>query len=271
MKDELEVALRLAREAGDAILHVYARDFAVERKADAEPVTEADRTADHLIRIGLLEAFPDDGLLSEESPDDFERLEKRRLWIVDPLDGTRQFVKHIPEFAVMIGLAVEGRAVLGVVHLPCEKESYVAWERGGCFRVDASGEFQRVHVDERPLDPARMRVTVSRTLERTRTERVLISLGDVPVVRSGSVGRKAALIARGDADAYFTLSGRSNHWDACAPEVIVREAGGFFGDARGRTLVYNTAETRNERGLLGCRHELTATLVDALARGTALD
>ena len=115
---ELDVAIRLARQAGEAILEHYQTGLAVHKKEGDEPVTLADRVADDLIVRGLRAAFPHDGLLTEESDDDPSRLEKERVWIVDPLDGTTEFISGTGDFSVQIALTVAGRPVLGVVYQP---------------------------------------------------------------------------------------------------------------------------------------------------------
>ncbi len=264
MQKELEVALDLARRAGDEILDVYYGPFEHEEKDGGEgPVTEADRRADRLIRDGLARAFPADGLLTEEHPDDLARLGSARVWIVDPLDGTRQFVHRDGEFAVMIGLAIGGRAVLGVVALPCEHLTYAAAEGMGCVEIDGEGRRRRLVLDPAPPDGAPLTVTISRSHYGSRTRRVVESLGPTRLLTSGSVGRKAALVASGQADLYVNMSSRSRHWDACAPEVVVREAGGAFRDARGREIVYNTEQTRNTAGLMACRRALLERVVGA--------
>jgi 3'(2'), 5'-bisphosphate nucleotidase len=261
---ELEVALDLARRAGEQILEVYNGHFEHEEKEGGEgPVTEADRRADRLIREGLAHHFPNDGLLTEETPDDLARLNSRRVWIVDPLDGTRQFVHRDGEFAVMIGLAVAGRAVLGVVSLPCDHLTYAAAEGDGCREIDGQGRTRRLVLDPLPQDRSELTVTISRSHYGSRTRRVVESLGRAHLLTSGSVGRKAALVASGRADLYVNMSSRSRHWDACAPEVVVREAGGAFRDARGREIVYNTEHTRNTAGLLACRSGLLERVVGA--------
>lgn len=262
---ELDIAIELAREAGRSILDVYAEGIEVERKEGHEPVTIADRRADALIRRGLIEAFPGDGLLSEETPDDLERMTKPRLWLVDPLDGTKQFIRKIPEFSVMIGLAIEGHAVLGVVHMPIENVTYAAAEGLGCRRIDAEGRADTLTMSSFGGSLREARFVMSRSIDGSRTGRVLDTISPAPALRSGSVGRKAALVARGEADAYFTLSAHSRHWDACAAEVIVREAGGVFLTALGEKTVYNTENIRNHQGLMACRRGLEEALVEALA------
>ena len=253
---EMAIALELAIEAGKEILGLYGSSLRVEQKGEEGPVTEADRRADALIREGLSHAFPSDAILSEEFPDDQSRLHERRLWLVDPLDGTQSFIDRIDEFAVMIGLALEGRGVLGVVHLPCEEITLVAAEGVDAFRVTTSGRREPLSLSPWTAEEDALRVVVSRQHAGSATRHVLEELHPSSVIRSGSVGRKAALVAIGRADLYLSLGRRSRHWDACAPEVVVRLAGGTFQDARGGAMVYNTPDTRNRHGLLAARRGL---------------
>ena len=270
MPRELDVAIDLARRAGDAILKVRSGEFVVEDKGAGEgPVTIADRQADALIRAGLEAAFPSDALLSEEHPDDLARLGQDRVWIVDPLDGTRQFVQRGTEFAVLIGLAVAGRATVGVVHLPCDEVTYAAADGIGAFEIDAAGRRRRITLAPAPPHADELTVVVSREHYSRRTRRAVDLLRPTQLIASGSVGRKAALIAAGHADVYVTMGGRSRHWDACASEVVVREAGGAFRDARGGELVYNTEMTHNACGLLACRAALLNRTVAAVEAALA--
>ncbi|GAB4374862.1 MAG: hypothetical protein Kow0062_13280 [Acidobacteriota bacterium] len=258
------MACRLAREAGALILDRFRGGLDVTFKEGREPVTEADRVADELIRLGLVEAFPEDAVVTEESPDDLERLERRRVWFVDPLDGTKQFVRELPEFAVMIGLAVDGTPRLGLIHLPCESVTCLAVASEGAWELDAQGRRRRLAVRPAPGSLGEATFAMSRTLEGTRTARALERLAPGHVIRSGSVGRKAVLVARGEADAYFSLSGHSRQWDALAGDVLVHEAGGFFGTALGERIVYNTPGLRNRHGLLACHPDLRGAIVAAL-------
>jgi 3'(2'), 5'-bisphosphate nucleotidase len=270
MDEELEFVIRLAKRAGELVSRVFGREFEVVEKADDQgPVTIADHEADELIRGRLAAAFPGDGILTEETPDDLSRLHRERLWLVDPLDGTRQFVEGIAEFAVMIGLAVGGRPMLGVVHLPEEGLTYAGRVGEGAFEEKQGGDARRslrlTPWEDRAPGPV---VALSRFNASSRTRRAADGLSPARVVQSGSVGRKAMLVAAGAADVYVSLGGRSRHWDACAPEAIVTAAGGVFVDARGRRLHYNTPQTRNEHGLLVCRPglESAATRAAAAAR-----
>src|SRR5476651_2433811 len=151
LQKELETAVELARLAGKTILRHYAAGFETEEKLGAdnhyEPVTIADREASRIIVDGLEKAFPDDGILSEEETDDLERrLSKRRVWIIDPIDGTAGFVKHDGDFGVQIGLAEDGVAVAGVVYLPFHDLLSYAVKGGGSFTVADAGQPVRMHV-----------------------------------------------------------------------------------------------------------------------------
>jgi len=222
----------------------------------------ADREADALVREGLARAFPGDAVLSEETPDDLARLAVERLWLVDPLDGTEEFVRREGEFAVMIGLAVRGEAVLGVIHLPLEERTVVAARGGGAFELGPGGR-RRLAVGP-PVGRGGPVIAISRSHTGPRTRRLVELLRPERVIRSGSVGRKAVLVVRGEADLYVGLGRHSRHWDACAANAIVREAGGFFGDALGRPIRYNTRETRNLAGLMAARSDLVPGVVEAV-------
>jgi len=266
---ELEVAVELARRAGDEVRRVFQTAFDVQYKPGNEgPVTEADRRADALIREGLAAAFPGDAILSEETPDDLSRLSNERLWLVDPLDGTRQFIEGVPEFAVMIGLTLRGRAVLGVIHLPMESRTLFGAEGRGVEVIDHEGWRRLPPLGARPVHPDGPVVTLSRSHAGARTRDVAQRLGSSRIIASGSVGRKAALILTAKADAYVTLGARSRHWDACAPDALIRLAGGTFADTHGQPLRYNTEGTLNCDGLVGCRRDLLPEVVAAVAAAT---
>ncbi|HEY0385982.1 MAG TPA: 3'(2'),5'-bisphosphate nucleotidase CysQ, partial [Pyrinomonadaceae bacterium] len=189
-ESELRLALKLAREAGALILQYYAAPLRVERKVDAEeftePVTEADRAANELIVSRLRQKFPDDGLLAEESIDTERRLDKRRVWMIDPLDGTSGFIARDGDYAVQIGLAVEGRSVLGVVYQPLPDVLYWAAEGAGTWIERAGFPPERASVStEREV--RRMRLAASRAHRSPRMDKVLRALGISDEVRRGSV------------------------------------------------------------------------------------
>ncbi len=265
---EMQAALRLAREAGAAILAHYERPLHVERKVDAdeqtEPVTQADRAANELIVAGLRREFPDDGILAEESVDTERRLGKSRVWMVDPLDGTNGFIARDGDFAVQIGLAVEGRSLLGVVYQPEPDLLYRAIEGAGAWIERKGFDAERAQVTgHREL--AQLRMAASRTHRSPRQDRLLQTLGITEEVRRGSVGVKVGLIIEQQCDLYVHLSSRTKQWDTCAPEIILTEAGGRFTDLFGEPLAYNHPDVQNRNGLVATNGVTHGEVVERLA------
>jgi myo-inositol-1(or 4)-monophosphatase len=219
----LESAIEAARQAGQAIEAVRASAFTVDQKGDAGPVTAADRSADRLLREQLL-ALHHVGWLSEETADTRDRLEQKAVWVVDPLDGTKEFVKGLPEYVVAIGLVEHGVPVLGVIHNPQTGETFWAQRDGGAFRDGV-----RIHVGEGN------RLLASRS-ETKRGE--FAPFADWRVDAVGSIQYKLALVAAGEGA--VTLSrGPKHEWDVCAGALIVTEAGGTATDMFGEPLQYN--------------------------------
>lgn len=267
---ELQLALKLAREAGATILEYYKSPLRVERKVDAdehiEPVTEADRAANELIVEALHREFPADGLLAEESIDTERRLTKRRVWMIDPLDGTSGFIARDGDFAVQIGLAVEGRSVLGVVYQPLPDVLYWAADGAGSWIERAGFEPERGKVSKED-EVGRMRLAASRSHRSPRMDRVLRAFGISEEVRRGSVGVKIGLIIEQQCDLYVHLSPRTKQWDTCAPEIILSEAGGQLTDLFGQPLRYNHPDVQNRNGIVatnGAAHELIIELLAPL-------
>ncbi len=246
---ELEIASQLARRAGAVILDHYAGSVEIDYKDGdrSNPVTSADRDANALIVEGLREAFPDDGILAEESPDSQQRRQHRRLWCVDPLDGTQEFIKRNGEFVVMIGLATDGEARAGVVYQPTEDELF--WGAAGVAMMERGSERTPLAPGSQS-DPTRARLIISRSHRSSTVDRVARELGSSVEIPCGSVGLKASRVARGIADVYVSTSTRTHEWDACAPEAILRAAGGIFTDGAGDPLRYNKDETNTPRGML---------------------
>jgi 3'(2'),5'-bisphosphate nucleotidase len=262
LEKEIETAVALARLAGKTILAHYAAGFLTEEKIGvdnfSEPVTIADREASRIIVDGLSEAFPHDGILSEEETDDLKlRLSKRRVWIIDPVDGTAGFINHDGDFGVQIGLAEDGVPIAGVVYLPVHDVLSYAVKGGGSFTVTAGGEpVRRWTSQTRSFD--KMAVAVSRHHHSRRMSRIIEHFGFARIVSRGSVGLKVALIADQTCDIYISPGGRTKLWDTCGPQIILEEAGGRFTDLFGFDLRYNLADLQNRNGLLatnGASHE----------------
>jgi 3'(2'), 5'-bisphosphate nucleotidase len=230
----------LAREAGAAIMAVYASDFAVERKDDRSPLTEADLAAHRVIVDGLAKLTPGWPVLSEEGAGIAwtERSRWTRYWLVDPLDGTREFVKRNGEFTVNIALIEDGAPVLGVVHAPARGDLVHAVHGGAALAETATG----THVLRSRQDASlRPRVAGSRSHGDPRLTGFLARLGEHDYVALGS-SLKFCLVAAGEADVYLRY-GATSEWDTAAGQCIVEAAGGAVVDLAGRRLAYNRKDS----------------------------
>ena len=236
-----DVLLQLARQAGRAIVDIYEQDFQVELKADQSPLTAADLASHHTIVAGLATLTPDIPVLSEESaslPYDIRR-QWQRYWLVDPLDGTREFVKRNGEFTVNIALIEDGRAVFGVVHVPVSGVSYVGRVGEGAHKIDEHGIRQPIRVTANRQTP--LRVAGSRSHAGDSLQRFLDKVGEHHIVSMGS-SLKLCLVADGSADIYPRL-GPTSEWDTAAAQAVVEAAGGRVTDTQMQPLRYNQKDS----------------------------
>jgi len=261
---ELRVCVELARRAGEAALAFYGKPMRVEHKDEFdEPVTQADRAVNELIVRALRETFPSDGILAEESVDTDRRIGRERVWMIDPIDGTKGFIAGTGDFCVQIGLAVAGRAALGVLYAPATDVLYWAARGHGAWVLRPTSEADRSALAERlsvtgEAEPTRMRLAESRSHRGPRMESVVRALGVRAEVRSHSVGIKVGLLVERQADLYIHLSPKTKQWDTCAPEAVLAEAGGRMTDLWGGPLLYNTPDVLNRNGIVasnGAAHE----------------
>jgi len=269
---EIKVATELARDAGAVLLAHYHSPFLVEKKINAlqemEEVTAADREANDLIVHRLLTEFPDDGILAEESKDTERRLTKERVWLIDPMDGTKNFIQRDGDFAVQIGLAIDGEAVLGVVYQPTRDVLYRAARNAGSWIEAKESPPARMQVSNE-TDPRNMILASSRSHPSPRMERVRARFGFKDELRRGSVGVKIGLITEQQADLYLHLSPSTKQWDTCAPEVILVEAGGRLTDLFGEALRYNGVRVDNRNGIVatnGAAHQMVIENLKPLLR-----
>ncbi|WP_440223768.1 3'(2'),5'-bisphosphate nucleotidase CysQ [Dokdonella sp. MW10] len=233
-------ACRIAQDAAAAILAVYDGEFAVEHKDDRSPLTAADLAANAIIVAGLRALTPDIPVLTEESASVAwsERSQWTRYWLVDPLDGTREFVKRNGEFTVNIALIDAHRPVIGVVQAPVTGELAWAWHGGGAWR--RVGEGDAVRWTTRPRQAALV-VAGSRSHGDARLGGMLDRLDSHTLLPLGS-SLKFLRIAAGEADLYVRL-GPTSEWDTAAAHCVLAEAGGDVVDLHGRTLAYNTKDS----------------------------
>jgi 3'(2'), 5'-bisphosphate nucleotidase len=262
---DLDRLAQIARDAGRGILDVYESDFQVDYKGPGDPVTDADREANTLICRRLGAEFPGAAIVAEESAAEQYAgyREQSRVFFVDPLDGTREYVAKNGQFVVMIGLVVEELATLGVVYAPTTGTLWCG-ERGvGAFRVDADGSERPIQVSS-VGDLENARITVSRSRRSDRLKQTLQQLGPRQVVPMGSAGLKGALVAEGDADAYLALGIAGKFWDACAMDAIVSAAGGRVSDLAGRPLDYRGGVLELTHGVLAANPTLHGALCQRL-------
>ena len=260
--DEIRIASTLARQAGEVIMNIYKKDFSVSYKGTNDPVTEADQLANTLIVKGLMTAFPDDQVVAEESPLPLEAQTTGRVWYVDPLDGTKEFISRNGEFSIMIGLTLDARTQLGVVFWPTEDQLFAgitdqeAWmeHQGTCHPLKAT----------QTKSPSALSIVASRSHRSPHLSAIKEKLNIQEEHPMGSVGLKIGFIAKGGADFYMEPGPYTKAWDACAPEAIIRGAGGCFTDIHGNPIQYGTNEFRNLHGVVGsvkdCHKRVLKTL-----------
>ncbi|MDO1529124.1 3'(2'),5'-bisphosphate nucleotidase CysQ [Fulvimonas sp. R45] len=232
----------LARRAGEAILAVYREDFDVELKDDRSPLTAADLAAQQVIAAGLAQLDPALPLVSEEAsqlPWE-QRRQWPRYWLVDPLDGTREFVKRNGEFTVNIALVEDGRPVLGVVLAPVTGELFAAAQGDGAWwQAEEGGDWERISTRALAQPP---RVAGSRSHGGAQEDTLRRLLGDDYALQPLGSSLKFCLLARGGADVYLRR-GPTSEWDTAAAQCVLEQAGGAVLDLHGRPLRYNRGES----------------------------
>jgi len=229
---DLQLAVEAAEAAGELARRYFGTGLPVAFKSADQPVTRADLDVDAMLRDQLLAARPAYGWLSEETADDDERLGRRRVWIVDPIDGTSSFVDGIPDFVISVGMAEDGLARVGVVHDPMHRITYAAVTGRGALRNDAS-----IRVSDRGSAGrgGELRLLISRSVGM---DALRASLPGWTFHRSGSTANKLVRLAAGEGEGYLTRGERAE-WDLCAASVILQEAGGVVSALDGEALAFN--------------------------------
>ncbi len=236
-------------------------ELGVEMKLGNEPVTIADKRASELIVSGLRAKFPTDPIISEELPSTEATLASPRLWLVDPIDGTKDFIRGSEGFSVMIGLARAGRPVLGVVHQPAAKRTFFATPDGGAH-VLIGDTVQPLRVSA-VASAGEIRLVASASHRSDDLERVKQTLGIDNELNIGSIGVKLCLIAMGVRDLYVNPATKTKVWDTCGPEAILTRAGGRLSDLFGEPVNYG--ELRQPRGLVASNGHVHDEVIAKLA------
>jgi myo-inositol-1(or 4)-monophosphatase len=256
---ELTAAIDAAHEAGRILLRHYAAPSKSWEKSEDNPVTHADLEADAAIGARLRAAFPGDGILSEETANDPTRTTRPRAWIVDPMDGTKEFVGRIPEFAVSIALAERGEPVVGVILNPAAGVGVFATRGGGAWRArwseDGLGEAEPARVSR--VKTLREAVVIASRTEISRKKFEPYAGWFRELRPVGSIAWKLACVACGDGDLNVSVAPK-NEWDVCAGDAIVREAGGVYLAFDGTRRVYNRADPHVDASMAAGPPDLVA-------------
>jgi 3'(2'), 5'-bisphosphate nucleotidase len=241
---ELELAKTAAVLAGDAIMEVYGTDnFNVEFKDDKSPLTEADKRANEIIVDMLKAEFSDYAILAEESEDDKSRLNNDYCFIVDPLDGTKEFIKRNGQFTVNIALAYKHKSVMGVIYVPTANELFYAAENFGSYYETNGNPPKKLNVSGRISN---IRMVMSSSHSHPDEQRLIEKYNITEFVKMGS-SLKGCLIAKGEAEIYYRFN-PTMEWDTAAMQCIAEQAGAIFRQADGEEMLYNRENSLNGKG-----------------------
>jgi len=242
---ELDIAIKAAIEAGNAILEIYQKDYKTSTKNDNSPITDADLKSNEVIK-GILSQTKH-WILSEEDKDDLQRITQETIWIVDPLDGTSDFIDKTGEFTVMISLIKNKKPILGVIGWPTENTLFVAQKGSGAFRF-SNEKWRKISVTK-ISEVSKCRTVGSRHHLSDKEKSFVKKLGIEDFTSIGS-SLKVGKISSGEAEAYITTTNKMKEWDSAASYCIISEAGGKMTDMLGNDLTYNNKDVYHQNGIL---------------------
>ena len=259
---ETKIAIDAAQSAAEAVVKIYNKDFTVSHKENNEPITAADLESNKIIEKYMAQSeFP---ILSEESSDIKEkRLESKKVWIVDPLDGTTDFVNKTGEFTIMISLVEKNKPVLGVISHPTENKLFVAQKDQGAYMYN-NLEWKKLVVSNTSV-LSQCRVVGSRFHQSENEKNFLNSLGILKFTSKGS-SLKVLDICSAKAEIYFTTTNKIKQWDTCASNSIISEAGGKMTDMSGQSLKYNTENVVHQNGILVTNNIIHQNIVEKYSK-----
>lgn len=272
LEEELDFAVQSGRDCITDIRRLGGEGCTVETKPDGTKVTNIDMYVNRILTEALKSMFPNDGIISEETPDDDSRFEKDRVWIIDPIDGTDEIIRYAdncargrdsmlyPNFAVHIGMAYRHQAVLGVVACPATGELFYAVKNNGAF-LEKDNVAERIHYTKMPpfIEHAKIGVNPS-NLEKSIEVAERLGIKKKNVIPMSSVGVRICAIAKGEIDCYISMSRATTEWDLCAPHVIAKESGLCITDQFGKKIEYNTKCLTRE-SVFVAPHQLHAELI----------
>jgi 3'(2'), 5'-bisphosphate nucleotidase len=246
MRIDIREIIDIARKAGEKVMQFYGGKVEFHLKSAGSPVTQADLESDEFIKIKL--AKYDIPILTEESHVSVERSNSQYLWIVDPLDGTKDFIGKTDEFSILIGLVKDNEPYLGVVYEPATGNVYFAEKEKGAF-CEKNGITEMIHVSDRK-DFSEMRIFHSRSHLLEKELLLAEKLKIENKLTMGSAGLKIIKIAEGMGEIYINSSDKTSEWDTCAPSLILEEAGGIITSGKGEKLKYNKKDPRHVDGFI---------------------
>lgn len=244
-RSELETAFQATIQAGKAILDVYRKDFSSAQKSDDSPITEADLKSNKIIKkiLSKTNYF----ILSEEDQDDKKRLEQNKVWIVDPLDGTADFVNRTGEFTVMIALVENKKPVLGIINWPIKNTLFVAQKGCGAWKFSRNS-WKKISVSKNSeLNSCR---AIGSRYHLSEEEKNLLEKLQITNFTSIGSSLKVGKISSGSADVYLTTTDKMKEWDTCASYCLIKEAGGRMTDMFGNDISYNNKNVNHQYGIL---------------------
>ncbi len=242
---ELDVAIEAAYEAGNSILKIYEGKYETFTKSDDSPITEADLKSNEIIKAILSKT--NHKILSEEDKDDQKRLSEEIIWIVDPLDGTSDFIDKTGEFTVMIALIKNKKPIIGVIGWPTEKTIFAAQKGGGAFRF-SKGKWEEISVTK-VSELSKCKAVGSRHHLSEKEKMFIKKLGIKNFTSIGS-SLKVGKISSGEAEAYITTTNKMKEWDSAASYCLISEAGGKMTDMSGNDITYNNKIVNHQNGIL---------------------
>ena len=242
---EAKLAIQAVLEASKTVMDVYNTNFSSILKHDNEPITEADLQSNQIIQKILSDS--DHPILSEESKDNKKRLDSKKIWIVDPLDGTSDFIKKTGEFTIMISLVEEHIPILGVIYWPTKSTLYLAQKDQGAFKSE-NNVWSKISVSK--ISDLKNSRAVGSRYHISDIEQNLIKRLNISQFTSRGSSLKVSDISSGNAELYFTTTNKIKQWDTCASYCLITEAGGNMTDMFGNNLQYNTERLNHKNGLL---------------------
>ncbi len=251
MPEELIELIPIMKKAGEEVLKIYSKDFKIYTKHDNSPVTDADLLVEKIL-LENLKKF-DYGLISEETPREDVRFEKEKIWVIDPIDGTKGFINKTDDFSIMLGLLKrtnngEYLPEIGIIYLPVEDTFYYAAKNKGSYKQKGD-QIIKLEVSKKK-DIEDFTLLISRNHFNSIDEKICKEINIKNFIKVGSIGIKLAYIAEGKAELYFNTSKYLGEWDVCGPALILSEAGGEVFDIHNNELIFNSKNNKMEKGII---------------------